>query len=84
MDTAHPDVMQTLLKDEVINSCRLRFDEQTAVAQTDMGAATKLFPSKPVENAAEEQTDLVPKDIVDLYSKFDRDEDDEAEVDQNW
>ena len=80
VETSHPDVMQTLLKDTVVNECRLRFDEQTALP---MNGATKTGPvfagstDTPTAEEGDEDKDAVPQDIYEFYNKIDRDDDDE-------
>ena len=86
VETVHPDVMQTLLKDEVISQCRLRFDEQTPLTEDAVGKTGATFAGATAtpndEESAQGEKESVPQDIVEFYEKIDRDEDDEAEVQQ--
>lgn len=84
VETIHPDVIQTLLKDEVISQCRLRYDEQVPLKEDPAGKSGPTFAGSTTVPNEDESTqaekDSVPQDIVDFYDKIDRDEDDEAEV----
>ncbi|XP_055327559.1 general transcription and DNA repair factor IIH helicase subunit XPB-like [Paramacrobiotus metropolitanus] len=84
VETTHPDVMQTLLKDDVVSQCRLRFEEQAPMTTTDIGEKGATFAGqKPAvegadgdgETAVDKQR--IPQDIFDFYDKIDRDDDED-------
>jgi DNA excision repair protein ERCC-3 len=86
VETSHPDVIQTLLKDNVVNDCRLRFDEQAPLPTDGPSRSGRTFAGSTATAAQEESTEekeMVPQDIYDFYNKIDRDdEDDETESQQ--
>ncbi|XP_014279590.1 general transcription and DNA repair factor IIH helicase/translocase subunit XPB isoform X1 [Halyomorpha halys] len=81
IESPFPDVLQKLLKDPVIQECRLRRDAEL-ITQIDEKKTAPSFGAKPA-NAPEQTeittTDTVPEDISDFYSKMDKadEEDDE-------
>lgn len=86
VETSHPDVMQTLLKDSVVNECRLRFEEQTELptngSNMKSGPAFAGSTETPTEEDTPAEKEAVPQDIQDFYDRIDRDDDDDAEAQQ--
>lgn len=88
VESPHPEVLQKILKDPVIQSCRLKRVEEEGdgfITAQQEKAKLSLFASKtlpvaadiaeksaPVEGAAD-----VPDDITNFYEKIDNDEDDD-------
>lgn len=92
VESPFPDVLQKLLKDPVIQECRLRrtIDKETAPVITQ-SQDKKILPqfksSQPQTSTAEPVTEFedaattVPEDITDYYDKMDKaDEDDDDEA----
>lgn len=88
VESLYPEVLQKLLKDPVIQECRLRRTAETENTDKD-GFITQVldkkiapsFGTKPVagaEAAAEGTT--VPDDITNFYEKIDNDEEEEDET----
>lgn len=93
VESPHPEVLQKLLKDPVIQQCRLRHTEEESeefITQiqdkkgiTPFGAAAKATPgeTKIPEAKNGDKTDAVPEDITKFYDKIDNeDEEDEANL----
>lgn len=92
VESPFPDVLQKLLKDPVIQECRLRrtIDKETAPVITqsqDKKVLPQFKSSQPQTSTAEPVTEFedaattVPEDITDYYDKMDKaDEDDDDEA----
>lgn len=90
IESPYPEVIQKLLKDPVIQECRLKTDANTDILTTlEKKGAQVQFPGKSVEKQeaennrpnVEEGEVVVPEDITDFYNKMDKeDEDKEEEV----
>lgn len=96
IESPHPEVLQKLLKDPVIQKCRLiRSEGEDFIQGTLDGKAitqfgTKLPPGatdKPTADpaaagavVAADGTTAVPEDITDFYEKIDKEEEDEDEA----
>ncbi|XP_017779888.1 PREDICTED: DNA excision repair protein haywire [Nicrophorus vespilloides] len=85
VESPHPDILQKLLKDPVIQECRLRRNAETEVedliTQVQDKAGVPAFGAKPgasTEAPAEQTT--VPDDITNFYEKMDNEEEDEDAV----
>ncbi|GLV34549.1 haywire [Carabus blaptoides fortunei] len=88
VESPHPEVLQKLLKDPVIQECRLRRNAETEAVDKD-GFITQVQDKKVVPNfgnkpAADGPADAtaaepVPDDITNFYDKIDNDEEDEEE-----
>lgn len=88
VESPHPEVLQKLLKDPVIQECRLRrtaeteaTDKDEFITQVQDKKNVPSFGSKPAasaEGAAEDAT--VPDDITNFYEKIDNDEEEEDET----
>ncbi|EDV40626.1 uncharacterized protein Dana_GF10598 [Drosophila ananassae] len=96
IESPHPEVLQKLLKDPVIQKCRLIRSEGEGFIQGTMDGkaitqfGTKLPPAsgadKPPEDpnaaapGAADGATVVPEDITDFYEKIDKEEEDEDEA----
>ncbi|XP_017087581.2 general transcription and DNA repair factor IIH helicase/translocase subunit XPB [Drosophila bipectinata] len=96
IESPHPEVLQKLLKDPVIQKCRLIRSEGEGFIQGTMDGkaitqfGTKLPPSsgadKPPEDpnapapSGADGATVVPEDITDFYEKIDKEEEDEDEA----
>ncbi|KAG9477554.1 hypothetical protein GDO78_002770 [Eleutherodactylus coqui] len=89
VESAHPEVIQELLKDNVIRSCRLRNEEgeetelitETFTSKSAISKTTDQ-PSGPSTSQAPEtqnKTD-VPADLFDFYEQMDKEEEEEEET----
>ena len=83
VESQYPDVIQKLLKDPVIQECRLRHSVDTTdglITQSQTKTAAIQFGKPATNNEEEESTDTaVPNDITNFYEKLDKDEDDEED-----
>ncbi|EAT34570.1 AAEL013205-PA [Aedes aegypti] len=93
VESPHPEVLQKLLKDPVIQSCRLRRTNEegdgfitqtmekkaiTAFGTTKIGPTTTVPATTEVEKPAEAETAVaVPDDITNFYDKMDNEEEEE-------
>lgn len=85
VESPFPDVLQKLLKDNIIQQCRLRRDVED---ETDLSVVTRdilntTLPNKPSQNAADDKGDdkaqkaaEVPEDITAFYEKMEKEDDD--------
>ena len=87
VESSHPETLQLLLKDPVIQECRLRADTEELI--TEEGAATVIptFGSKKDAEkggdsgtAAGEGNDAIPEDIQNFYNKIDAEDEEEDEA----
>lgn len=84
VESPYPDVIQKLLKDPVIQQCRLKGDEEliTEAGPSKSGlfakSATTNGDDKTTENGGDSQKE-VPEDIVNLFEKMDNDLDDDVD-----
>ncbi|XP_050529653.1 general transcription and DNA repair factor IIH helicase subunit XPB isoform X2 [Daktulosphaira vitifoliae] len=81
IESQHPDILQKLLKDQIIGSCRLkRLEDSDALISEQKKFETSYFPG---ESTSKEKVntinEVVPKDITDLYEKIDKVEEEEEE-----
>ncbi|XP_045462034.1 general transcription and DNA repair factor IIH helicase subunit XPB [Harmonia axyridis] len=82
VESPHPEVLQKLLKDPVIQECRLRKnienEEDDLITQIQ---EKKNVPNFGTKSGASEQTSeegtVVPEDITNFYDKMDNEEDEE-------
>uniref|UniRef100_A0A0V0G770 General transcription and DNA repair factor IIH helicase/translocase subunit XPB n=1 Tax=Triatoma dimidiata TaxID=72491 RepID=A0A0V0G770_TRIDM len=88
IESPFPDVLQKLLKDPVIQECRLRRDVDTLITNVETKRGAPQFNTKTATgdtgevDTTEETT--VPEDITDFYSKMDKaDEEDEEDSNTN-
>ncbi|XP_031631843.1 general transcription and DNA repair factor IIH helicase subunit XPB [Contarinia nasturtii] len=91
VESPHPEILQKILKDPVVQSCRLKRTEDGDGFIVDAQDKTKtnLFNQKTQNNTVTGQTDdktitavdgatIVPDDITNFYDKIDNEEDEEA------
>ncbi|CAJ0919221.1 unnamed protein product [Ranitomeya imitator] len=89
VESAHPDVIQDLLKDRVVRGCRLRneegeetelitetFTSKSAISKTTDPAGD---PSTSQVPGAQNKTD-VPADLFEFYEQMDKEEEEEEET----
>ncbi|XP_044270089.1 general transcription and DNA repair factor IIH helicase subunit XPB [Tribolium madens] len=78
VESPHPEILQKLLKDPVIQECRLRRNEEgdEFITQVQEKKNVPSFVAKPVTG---DQTDssAVPDDITNFYDKLDNEEDED-------
>ncbi|XP_049859949.1 general transcription and DNA repair factor IIH helicase subunit XPB [Schistocerca gregaria] len=89
VESPFPEVLQKLLKDPVIQECRLRRNVEDGaegdglITQTQDKKGTTQFGSSapPAEGAAPTDTDgqAVPEDITSFYDKIDKEDEDEED-----
>lgn len=87
VESQFPDVIQKLLKDPVIQECRLRNSAEASadglITQTQTKGAAIQFgkPGASTDNPADDgQSKQVPDDITNFYEKLDKDEDDDEDT----
>lgn len=94
IESPHPDILQKLLKDPVIQQCRLKREEGEGFIQGTLdGKAITQFGTKLPDGSiksADDKTDgsivnadgttTVPDDIANFYDKIDNEEEDEDEA----
>uniref|UniRef100_A0A6M2CVC4 General transcription and DNA repair factor IIH helicase/translocase subunit XPB n=1 Tax=Rhipicephalus microplus TaxID=6941 RepID=A0A6M2CVC4_RHIMP len=82
VESPFPDVLQKLLKDSVIQSCRLRRDAENdtdlSVVTRDILNATLPLKTSTTEDKGDDKSQAanVPEDITAFYEKMEKDEDD--------
>lgn len=82
VESPFPDVLQKLLKDSVIQACRLRRDAENdtdlSVVTRDILSATLPLKTSTTEDKGDDrgQAANVPDDITAFYEKMEKDEDD--------
>uniref|UniRef100_T1J8G6 General transcription and DNA repair factor IIH helicase/translocase subunit XPB n=1 Tax=Strigamia maritima TaxID=126957 RepID=T1J8G6_STRMM len=91
VESQFPDVIQKLLKDSVVQMCRLRQnadDEEPDVSVVSVPSKPLQFGAKATTSAAPSEDPKIPKangagevpeDIANYYEKMDRDDDEEVE-----
>jgi len=86
VESSHPETLQFLLKDPVIQECRLRVEassETELITEDGTKAVVPSFGTKKDADGTEpppEGSDAVPEDIQNFYSKIDAEDDEEEEV----
>merc|ERR1719228_1648433 len=88
VESSHPETLQLLLKDPVIQECRLRVDasneliteEGTKAVIPSFGAGSKKDGGDTATETPTEGSEVVPEDIQDFYSKIDAEDDEEEET----
>lgn len=89
VESSHPETLQFLLKDPVIQECRLRVEANSETGLITEEGTKAVIPSfgagsKKDGEAAEipvvDGTAAVPEDIQDFYSKIDAEDDEEEET----
>lgn len=90
IESPHPDILQKLLKDPVIQQCRLKRsedeEEEFIKTQQNMKGVSfgqKATTSTAIEGATEEENQEkseVPDDIANLYNKIDNEDEEEVNL----
>jgi DNA excision repair protein ERCC-3 len=91
IESPHPDVLQKLLKDPVIQQCRLKRNEETSTeefikSQQQMKGVTFGQKTATTSTSGEEPADedpdkaKVPEDITKFYEKIDNEEEEEVSL----
>ncbi|VDN04968.1 unnamed protein product [Thelazia callipaeda] len=88
IESRHSDVVQTLLKDKVIQQCLAEDKPAMKVPQTDINLSKIQIPGtqKQLQESKEkemEKTNEVPEDINSYYGKLDGDDDEDEEAIKN-
>ena len=80
VESNHPETLQMLLKDPVIQECRLRVDTEELITEEGGKTVIPSFGAKKDEASDSTADANVPEDIQNFYSKIDAEdeEDDEA------
>lgn len=81
IESSHPEVLQKLLRDPVVQQCRLRRDgDSDGLLQTEAASGAAPLPGVPAVTNADGATvpeGAVPDDISSFYQQLDKDDDDE-------
>jgi len=86
VESNHPETLQMLLKDPVIQECRLRVDTEDLITEEGEKTVIPTFGNKKDgEENKDGANEAVPEDIQNFYSKIDADdeEDEEAAASKN-
>ena len=80
VESNHPETLQLLLKDPVIQECRLRVDTDELITEEGGNTVIPTFGNKKEGEGDKESNEAVPEDIQNFYNKIDAEdeEDDEA------
>ncbi|XP_052095482.1 general transcription and DNA repair factor IIH helicase subunit XPB-like [Mytilus californianus] len=94
VESMHPEVIQQLLKDPVIQECRFRLsaeESEEGIVEGQMSSKSALQLNKPANGNPDQpgtsadgtadgaEQPTVPSDIFDYYDKMDREDEDETE-----
>lgn len=77
VESKHVEVLQKLLKDPVIQQCRLRRDGDEDLLSNDLPAKPTTSLAKPGEEKPPAANGAVPDDISQFYQQLDKDDDEE-------
>ncbi|KAF5288218.1 hypothetical protein FQA39_LY03986 [Lamprigera yunnana] len=85
VESVYPEVLQKLLKDPVLQECRLRRNvenegEEEFITQVQEKQNAPAFGNKTVASGEQTETTEVPDDITNFYDKMDNEEEDEDEA----
>lgn len=86
VESPHPEVLQKLLKDPVIQECRLRHNvenegEEEFITQVQEKKNAPSFGAKPgTSTETNSENTTVPDDITNFYDKIDNEEEEEEET----
>ena len=84
VESSHPETLQMLLKDPVIQECRLRVDTDEFITEEGGNTVIPSFPgAKPDADGKEttkEGSEVVPEDIQNFYNKIDAEDEEEDEA----
>lgn len=87
VESKFPDVLQKLLKDPVVQECRLRRNadaESDGIVSQTQDKKPVIFGAKPGDGTGAEGVTTVPDDITDFYEKIDKEDEDEDEEGNNY
>ncbi|KRT85080.1 helicase [Oryctes borbonicus] len=82
VESPHPEVLQKLLKDPVIQECRLRHNveaegDEEFITQVQEKKNVPSFGAKPGTSSEPTENTTVPDDITNFYDKIDNEEEEE-------
>jgi len=84
VESTHPQTLQMLLKDPVIQECRLRVDTDEFITEESGKTVVPSFPGAKPETegkeANKEGVEVVPEDIQNFYNKIDAEDEEEEEA----
>ena len=87
VESNHPETLQMLLKDPVIQECRLRVDTDEFITEEggntvipNFGSKTDAVKEKTGESSKEGGEAVVPEDIQNFYNKIDAEDEEDDEV----
>ena len=81
VESNHPETLQMLLKDPVIQECRLRVDTDDLITEEGEKTVIPTFGNKKDgEDNKDEGNEAVPEDIQNFYSKIDADDEEDEEA----
>jgi len=84
VESSHPETLQMLLKDPVIQECRLRVDTEEFITEEGGNTVIPSFPgAKPDadgKDTIKEGGEVVPEDIQNFYNKIDAEDEEEDEA----
>ncbi|XP_030765835.1 general transcription and DNA repair factor IIH helicase subunit XPB [Sitophilus oryzae] len=81
VESPHPEILQKLLKDPVIQECRLRRNVEEEgdgfITQVQDKKNVPTFGGKPASTEQNNESNTVPDDITNFYEKMDNEEDED-------
>ncbi|XP_022662126.1 DNA excision repair protein haywire-like isoform X2 [Varroa destructor] len=77
VESSHPEVLQKLLKDPVIQNCRLKRSEDDVELFSEGAVKQTAAPGSKLSEASEKTE--VPSDIFDFYSRMENEDEEEPE-----
>ena len=82
VESNHPETLQLLLKDPVIQECRLRLDTEELITEEGGTTVVPKFNTKKEAEGGEPSKDVegVPEDIQTFYSKIDAEDEEDEET----
>ena len=82
VESNHPETLQLLLKDPVIQECRLRLDTEELITEEGGNTVIPTFNTKKEGEGGEPGKDVegVPEDIQTFYSKIDAEDEEDEET----
>merc|ERR1719234_35807 len=84
VESSHPETLQMLLKDPVIQECRLRVDTDEFITEEGGNTVIPSFlgakPDADGKDTIKEGGEVVPEDIQNFYNKIDAEDEEEDEA----
>jgi len=84
VESSHPETLQMLLKDPVIQECRLRVDTEEFITEEGGNTVIPSFlgakPDADGKDTIKEGGEVVPEDIQNFYNKIDAEDEEEDEA----